>query len=320
MDPCEQYIEAISLDVDGCLDEAARRALEEHLAVCPRCTARRAAFAALHDGLAGWEETPPDTLLPGIRYQVRRTRGRRSGRWPRRMAPLAAVAAVVALLLVMQERLPQIAYAPGTAQSDTKQAPGEGVFYAAKNDSDDFTQEGGDGNAPGAALTSGDATGSAGGDVARSDMTDAAVPPAAVPAPSSTMPDGAPPMGRSAGPPVSEDVPQGEMNGGASDATNSLQPPAEMEAPGPLAMTTAVATPAPYAYVIRWAAAVPEELASLARVEYDDRTEIVASRMLVETWWPVWSEAGARRDVDDTEEMSAESDDVPDDVLVIFEK
>ncbi|MDR0380943.1 MAG: zf-HC2 domain-containing protein [Oscillospiraceae bacterium] len=298
MDPCETYIEAISLDVDGVLDEASRRALEEHLAVCPRCAARRAAFAALRDGLDGWEETPPDTLLPGIRYQIRRERGRSTGRWlrPRRVVPAAAVAVVAALLLITQDRLPWISGAPTSRDLSLTYSQefdrGEAFLYEGKSES-----------APGGGENVFDANADSGGVSAASEpgtgISDDVVAPAA-------------PFAAADAPPAANDGSRTAPYRAAISAPDDPELPESDDDE-----YTAEVTEASYAYVIRWEAAVPEELASLTRAEYNDRTEVIVPRPVAEVWWPAWSEAGAQREPEDVEVPPlAESDNV----LVIFEK
>lgn len=107
MIPCEDYLESISLLADGCLEGDAARSLEEHLAVCPECSARLEAFSALRETMSGWEETPPDTLAPGILYKIGlEKKAGRSVLW-RRLAPLGAVAAVLLLVFALESRLPK---------------------------------------------------------------------------------------------------------------------------------------------------------------------------------------------------------------------
>ncbi len=101
MDGCEVYLEAISESVDGLLEEPRQHELDAHLAVCPACRACFDAFSAQKSVMDHWEETPPDTLLPGILYKIDLEQRQLRHPMRRRFGALASVAAAIVILVAV---------------------------------------------------------------------------------------------------------------------------------------------------------------------------------------------------------------------------
>jgi hypothetical protein len=102
---CEEFLEAISLSADGLLEEPAQSELAAHLADCPACAARLEAFRALGAVMPSLSEAPPDTLVPGVLYKID-AEARRPMPSRRRLISLGAVAAVLAVVLILQGKQP----------------------------------------------------------------------------------------------------------------------------------------------------------------------------------------------------------------------
>ena len=100
---CEQHLTSVSLLVDGMLDGQALAELEAHLAVCPDCAARRDAFTAMRDVMSGLVETPPDTLATGVLLKIKEEEKGRTRFMRRGWIPLCAAAAVLALVLLLDQ-------------------------------------------------------------------------------------------------------------------------------------------------------------------------------------------------------------------------
>ena len=60
---CERPRELFSAYLEGLLEPALRRAVEDHLAVCPDCRALLASLRTVNDTLAGWPELEPSPAL-----------------------------------------------------------------------------------------------------------------------------------------------------------------------------------------------------------------------------------------------------------------
>ena len=89
----------------GVLDEREARAVEDHLASCPRCRAESAELRAVEEAMGG---VPPEALLDGppeggdllLRRTLRQVRSEREGRLRRRRAGLGLVAAAVVAVVL----------------------------------------------------------------------------------------------------------------------------------------------------------------------------------------------------------------------------
>lgn len=96
MGGCEQYAELIQGAVDGALDEAALRVLEEHLAVCEDCRRLYTAMEAVSQAVRDSALEPPKTLKTAVMRGVAARRRRSRSRLTRGLA-LAACLALVAV-------------------------------------------------------------------------------------------------------------------------------------------------------------------------------------------------------------------------------
>ena len=89
----------------GVLDEREVRAVEDHLASCPRC---RAELAELRTMEAAMGDVPPEALLDGppeggdllVQRALRQVRSERGGQLRRRQVGLGLVAAAVAAVVI----------------------------------------------------------------------------------------------------------------------------------------------------------------------------------------------------------------------------
>jgi len=68
---CDRALELISLALDGPLEEADRKELEEHLAQCASCRQLRDDLAELHRALPELEAGPPEDLAQAVRARLR---------------------------------------------------------------------------------------------------------------------------------------------------------------------------------------------------------------------------------------------------------
>lgn len=86
---CEQFSEAIGELVDGSLDPAGRRALDEHLASCAACRALAADLRRIHREAAELPRVaPPETLWAKVRGRLE-VEARKPEAAPAEAAPLA---------------------------------------------------------------------------------------------------------------------------------------------------------------------------------------------------------------------------------------
>ncbi len=89
----------------GVLDEREARAVEDHLASCPRCRAELAELRAMEEAMG---DVPPEVLLDGppeggdllLQRALRQVRSERDGRLRRRQLGLGLVAAAVAAIVL----------------------------------------------------------------------------------------------------------------------------------------------------------------------------------------------------------------------------
>lgn len=123
---CAFYEEALADQLSGQLSSERARELEEHLRSCADCRETRAVLKAVRDA----EIRPPEGLERRIREAVRsaadaapsgvgRGRGRRPHRswsWRPVMVPLAAAAALVALLIGLPQGEPTVESEPLAAE------------------------------------------------------------------------------------------------------------------------------------------------------------------------------------------------------------
>lgn len=69
---CDQFLELLSVRLDGALTEEEERELEEHLAVCPDCRAVGAQLSALQGAFPELEENaPPEGFARGVMDRIR---------------------------------------------------------------------------------------------------------------------------------------------------------------------------------------------------------------------------------------------------------
>lgn len=97
---CDEAREHLAAQLDGEIDGAPRRAVDEHLAECAACAAEREALARawrLLD-LAGTPPAVPDTFEARLRERIRAGEGRPRGRILGLPIPAAAAAAAAVLL------------------------------------------------------------------------------------------------------------------------------------------------------------------------------------------------------------------------------
>lgn len=101
MEPCDRYLEQISVCLDGALEEAERRELMEHLAVCESCQAYFDDQLAVQEAFSALESAAPEGFAAQIMEKIRAEDSpeRKTVRFPawRRWAALAACCAVVCL-------------------------------------------------------------------------------------------------------------------------------------------------------------------------------------------------------------------------------
>ena len=69
---CDNYLELLSLRLDGALTEEEERELEAHMAVCPDCRAAGAQLAALRSAFDEWEDvSAPEGFAQGVMDRIR---------------------------------------------------------------------------------------------------------------------------------------------------------------------------------------------------------------------------------------------------------
>lgn len=88
---CQQALELISLELDGFLEEADRKALEEHLSRCASCRLLREDLSMLHQALPGLEYSPPTDFAQSVLKQMEPSPTRKRS-YVRGLAGIAACA------------------------------------------------------------------------------------------------------------------------------------------------------------------------------------------------------------------------------------
>lgn len=97
---CEQYTELMSAALDGELTASRRRALEAHLAICPRCAARWDDLRAQSAALRELDCPVPEGLKESILRELPPQERPRPAYWKRWAAACACLAAVLGVALV----------------------------------------------------------------------------------------------------------------------------------------------------------------------------------------------------------------------------
>ncbi len=101
MSNCNEYAELVALACDDLLTEAEQQRLNEHLEACPDCRALTKEYKRISD-IISEQESPPDTLTPGIMYKLTLPREKKG---LRRFLPrgVALVAASVAIAFIFMD-------------------------------------------------------------------------------------------------------------------------------------------------------------------------------------------------------------------------